>query len=326
MTPETPLLNGSTSKQLTGLAVQRLIGDGRLALASTQHEVMGGSAEWQGLWGLTVRQMLAHTTGLSRASGNDQWGWRVTRAASLREGVDDLGPGDVVAEPGGSFLYSNTNYDLRGAIVEQVTGRPYADALADLVTGPLGLTRTTADLTALPADIARPYYTWLDVWNAPTPAPLVPSSVASSSVISTADDLAKVVLAHVTGGPPELRDALARSREPLVRGGDEWEYASGWYVRPLWEAHDRNTDALAVDYRTASPTTARPTARRPFCWPARTPGSGSWRSPTPMRASIKGGGGRSPMGWPTSLSARRLRSPPGARSSWRRPSSSSDFR
>src|SRR6185312_4658672 len=48
-------------------------------------------------------------------------------------------------EPGTAWLYSNANYILLGAVVEQITGRPFRDAMVDIVIRPLGLNATAVD-------------------------------------------------------------------------------------------------------------------------------------------------------------------------------------
>ena len=42
-------------------------------------------------------------------------------------------------EPGTKWHYDNSGYVLLGAIVEKVTGRPYAGAVADMIFRPLGM-------------------------------------------------------------------------------------------------------------------------------------------------------------------------------------------
>jgi D-alanyl-D-alanine carboxypeptidase len=42
-------------------------------------------------------------------------------------------------EPGAGWRYSNTNYYLLGLIVEEVSGRSYADFMQAELLGPLGL-------------------------------------------------------------------------------------------------------------------------------------------------------------------------------------------
>ncbi|MEO8829905.1 serine hydrolase domain-containing protein [Lapillicoccus sp.] len=246
VTAETPFLLGSTSKQFTGLMVQRLILQGRLSLDTTVHEVL----PWFGsgsdrLSRVTVGELLTHSSGLSTQAGRAQWGWRFGRADSIAAGVRTITEADLAAVPGVRFEYSNSNYDILGAIVEGVMKEPYARAFDQLVVAPLGLSSTTADLGRPPPGLAAGYYLWFGGLAAVTPTPKVPSAVPSAMIVSTASDLARVVQAHLGTGDP-LAPVLAAARAPLLRVNEYDQYASGWWVRLLWELHAGNenpTDA-----------------------------------------------------------------------------------
>ena len=242
VTAETPFLLGSTSKQFTGLMVQRLILEGHLSMDTTVHEVLPwfgtGSDE---LSRVTVRELLTHSSGLSTPTGRAPWGWRFGRPDSIAAGVRAITEADLTAAPGDRFEYSNSNYDILGAIIEAVMKEPYTRAFDELVVAPLSLRSTTADLGHPPPGLAAGYYVWLGALPAVTPAPQVPSAVPSSMVVSTASDLARVLQDHLgSGDPGPLGPALAAARAPLRRVDAYAQYASGWWVRPLWELHAGN--------------------------------------------------------------------------------------
>ncbi|MEO6996993.1 MAG: serine hydrolase domain-containing protein [Terracoccus sp.] len=244
VTAETPFLLGSTSKQFTGLMVQQLIAQGRLSMDTTVHEVL----PWFGTGSdgrsrVTVRELLTHTSGLSTRAGRAQWGWRLGRADSIEAGVRAITDADLTAAPGVRFEYSNSNYDILGAIIEGVMKEPYARAFDELVVAPLGLSSTTADMGHPPPGLAAGYYLWFGGLPAVTPAPQVPSAVPSAMIISTASDLARLVQAHLGTGAP-LGPALAAARAPLLRVNEYNQYASGWWVRPLWELPAGNENPL----------------------------------------------------------------------------------
>ncbi len=246
VTADTPFRLGSTSKQFTGLMIQQLIAQGRLSLDTTVHEVL----PWFGTGSddrsrVTVRQLLDHSSGLSTRAGLAQWGWRFGRADSIAAGVRAITEADLTAAPGARFEYSNSNYDILGAIVEEVMREPYARAFDELVAAPLSLSSTTADLGHPPPGLAAGYYDWFSGLPAVTPAPQIPSAVPSAMIVSTAHDMARVVQAHL-GTDDRLGPVLAAARVPLLRVNEYAQYASGWWVRPLWELHpsDENpTDA-----------------------------------------------------------------------------------
>lgn len=222
VTADTPFVLGSTRKQFTGLAVQRLIAEGRLALDTTVSEVLPDVEADGDVGHMSVRQLLTHTSGLTTTTGLEQWGWTPGRSPSIADNVHAL----ISAAAGkqGTYEYSNSNYDLLGPIIEEVTAQPFAAAVDGLVLGPLRLPQTTAgpDSTTLD-DIAVGYHSWLEVVTVPTPCPCTPGAVPSAFMVSTAADLTRLLQAHMGSVPTDLPDEiLATAREPLTSIDPYW--------------------------------------------------------------------------------------------------------
>lgn len=102
---------------------------------------------------ITVRQLLAHTSGLPDyfeergADGTTTFGralaggpgWTTGEAIAIAKA--EMKPHFPPGSPGRAF-YSDTNYQLLGAIIEAMTGDTYAAALEAGIFAPLGLSRT----------------------------------------------------------------------------------------------------------------------------------------------------------------------------------------
>ncbi len=235
VTGATPFILGSTSKQFTGLAIQRLISDGSLNLDDKIADLLptfASAADEKA--GITVRELLAQTSGLSTSTGLEQWGLRPGKPDSIMANADRLAGARLDRTPGTTFEYSNSNYDLLGAIIEQVSGEPFERALKRLVTDPLGLENTTARPDA--GDAAEGAYAWFQFATLTTPSAHTPGAVASAFEVSTADDLTRLVRSHLgsitTSMPSSI---LTDARAPLTAIDEYVQYASGWFVRPLWE-------------------------------------------------------------------------------------------
>jgi hypothetical protein len=80
---------------------------------------------------VTVRELLSHTGGVD--SPGELFADRVPGLASL------AGPVLACGGPRGTFAYSHGGYAMLGQLIADVTGSPYADAAARLVTEPLGM-------------------------------------------------------------------------------------------------------------------------------------------------------------------------------------------
>ncbi|QFT63451.1 serine hydrolase [Roseivivax sp. THAF30] len=83
---------------------------------------------------LTVGDLLSMRTGLESTSGGNYGAWIASdnwvRAALAQ---------DVVAEPGGRFIYSTGGWHVLGAVLSEVTGRSLRDLAQDRLGGPLGI-------------------------------------------------------------------------------------------------------------------------------------------------------------------------------------------
>jgi D-alanyl-D-alanine carboxypeptidase len=144
LAPGTPFRIASVSKTFVAAAVLRLVEGGRLSLRDpvATHLTPGTlallRADGYDPDRITVRQLLRHTAGLFDYASTDTYDERTavdpghvwTREEQLRLAMD---LGDPVAAPGAAFHYSDTGYVLLGEIIEQVTGRPLAMAVRDLL-------------------------------------------------------------------------------------------------------------------------------------------------------------------------------------------------
>ncbi|GAB5449564.1 serine hydrolase domain-containing protein [Gymnodinialimonas sp.] len=203
--PDTRFPIASITKMYTAALIMQLVDEGQVKLDQTVqsllpvvdltglHVVKGvdyGSA-------LTVRHLLHQTSGLADYYESDL-------ANDLKQGKDcsyDLVdvlrmtkalPPPAAPESGRSH-YSDTNYQLLGAVIEAVTGQTYDQALQDRICGPLGLTQTGV---LQGTDIGMPLYhkdQRLDV-------PLILTSMASDGgIISTLDELLVFLRAFMDG-------------------------------------------------------------------------------------------------------------------------------
>jgi CubicO group peptidase (beta-lactamase class C family) len=101
---------------------------------------------------ITVRHLLNQTSGLS-ASGDPAPG---DYAESLESEVRDLAEVRPTSPVGSRFRYYNQNYRVVGLLIEQASGQPYAQYLAEHITQPLGMAHTVTDPASAP-DLALGY-------------------------------------------------------------------------------------------------------------------------------------------------------------------------
>lgn len=158
---DTPIFIASVTKLYTTALILRCIEAGRLGFETPIIEALP-DLDLSGLHRLkgvdytpqiTVRHLLAHTSGLPDYFQGKRRGLPTLEDA-IRGGEDQAWSlGDVlsvaraqggVLAPGKprKALYSDTNYQLLGAIIEQHMGVPYDEALTQEIFQPLGLKTT----------------------------------------------------------------------------------------------------------------------------------------------------------------------------------------
>lgn len=134
----------SVTKVFTATAVLALHEQGRLDLDAPLESLLPESAGKPAA-GVTVRQLLGHTSGIPSVMQTGQ-GLDATldpATFSLPSSLDEqLAP--VMAmplrfEPGSRYAYSNSGYLVLGKVLERVTGKPYDVAIRELALAPAGL-------------------------------------------------------------------------------------------------------------------------------------------------------------------------------------------
>lgn len=229
ITADTLFRLGSTTKMFTAAALVTVAAQGKLKLdASIGNYTKGLHAS---LARLTAHQLLSQSAGLrdfaapitsqdDEGLGRNVRGWQA----------------DVFfTEPGKIFSYSSPGYWLAGFVTEAAYGKPYAEALAELLFKPLGMTRTTLrPLVALTwplaqghniennqAKVIRPLYNNVAMWP-------------GGSIFSTVNELSRFVMALLNDGKlagKQVLDPLVAARLPVrqmtLPGDDNVYYGYG---------------------------------------------------------------------------------------------------
>lgn len=147
--------------------------------------------------GVSLRQLLSHTAGLSMPSVPEFPADSLlpTRESVLRGQAGDHGPIEYIHEPGSRWSYSGGGYLLLELILEEISGQPFPDYLAIQIFRPLGMEETTFDVDAVSSTrVAVPYD---DNGDPIEPYRLV--GVAAGGLYSSARDFTRFVAAYADG-------------------------------------------------------------------------------------------------------------------------------
>ena len=124
---------GSLVKPMTATAILRLEEMGELSTDETLADHFEGVPEDKR--DITLMQLLTHTSGMQDIFGDDYD--IVTRDELLETAL----AADLLTPPGEEESYSNSGYSLLAMILEDVTGKPYEEAVRELVLEPAGVAR-----------------------------------------------------------------------------------------------------------------------------------------------------------------------------------------
>jgi D-alanyl-D-alanine carboxypeptidase len=146
VTPETRFVIGSISKEFTAAAIVLLAQQGRLRLDDHLGRYLPGFPSGDSI---TLRQMLRHTSGISRDLPALSDAAVPHTTVELAEIIRRL---PLASTPGTRYAYSNNAYKLLAFVIEKVSGQSYADYLGQWFFVPLGMTSTgeLASLTLVP--------------------------------------------------------------------------------------------------------------------------------------------------------------------------------
>ena len=256
MREDTVFRLASITKPIVTVAALRLVERGQLELdapitrylPSFKPALADGSAP-----GISVRQLLTHTSGLSYGFSQALDG--PYRKAGVSDGIDAPGlsfdeelrrivSAGLSRAPGSAWEYS-LSLDVLGAVLERVCAKPLPEVIEALVTQPLGMTHTT--FVAKPNQpLATPYVDGAPpermreghripfvgesgLWFSPARA-FEPTSFPSggAGMIGTAREVTRLLELVRSGGGPLLERATTQSMHTNQTGNLPILMGPGW--------------------------------------------------------------------------------------------------
>ncbi|MFC4122109.1 serine hydrolase domain-containing protein [Nonomuraea zeae] len=223
ITKATPMPLASISKSFTALAVLSLADQHKISLdAPVRTYLPEFTMADPRAAKITVRQLLQQTSGMSDRSFPEL---TLPAPDTLKDAVAMLRTAPLDTEPGTRMAYHNPNYAVAARLVEVVAGVPFAGYLASAVFRPLGMTSTTTvDTTGeLPGGGAGYIRAYGRLIERAHPKWFINGSFG---VVSTADDLAKWLIAQNGGGRifPERTLKIAQTASGVAGS----TYGMGW--------------------------------------------------------------------------------------------------
>lgn len=218
--PDTQFLVASNTKTFTAVMTMQLRDEGRLSLDDTVDQLLPDTTHP----GVTVRQLLAHSTGMQREPVGDVWDtMQFPDRAGLITGWNNA---ERIMRPHDHWHYSNLGYAMLGEIIARLDGDSWESSLRTRLLDPLELRRTTLRLAA---PHTAQYYVppFSDV---PITEPLIIKGAVASAG-SIASTLADMVRWHAFLLAPDSAvlspDTVEEMRQPQITADPTWTVAWG---------------------------------------------------------------------------------------------------
>ncbi|MGI6225626.1 MAG: serine hydrolase domain-containing protein [Peptococcales bacterium] len=205
MTTDTYCRVESITKSVTAWGVMKLVEEGKIELDKPVKQYIKNWAFPESQFSeekVTVRQLLTHTAGMPLGDFLDRYSPK-EEMPSLEESLSKKAI--LIQEPGVSFLYSNTGYNVLELLIEEVTGLDFAEYMEKEVLIPVGMYRSSFNWSEK-FDPAVPV--GYDLKGNPIPVYVYPEK-ASGGLFATIEDIA----AFVTAG---MKDSSYRGHQVLT--------------------------------------------------------------------------------------------------------------
>lgn len=145
--PDVKFRLGSLTKQFTAALVLLLQQDGKLNIDDPVGKYLPDTPKtWEKI---TLAELLGHTSGIPSFTDLKEFGvWRMSPHTTEEE-LAFFKDKPLDFEPGSKFAYSNSNFEVLGAVIEKVSGKKYGDLLKERIFDPLGMKDTDLDTDEL---------------------------------------------------------------------------------------------------------------------------------------------------------------------------------
>lgn len=229
VTPDTPFILGSLTKTVTATVVLQLVDDGRVQIDTPVRRYLPWFAvrDPRASARITIRELLNHTSGIPKSAGLQLVRGEAAVTPAQQERLMDHVR--LAHAPGTRFEYSNANYWLLGLVIEAVTDTSYADYVRSHIFTPLRMTRSfTDESNAERSGLADGHRVWFGYPRAEE-LPFYWRELAVGYLISSANDMAKYLLAQTDGGAANGVRLLSPQRLHEMQAPPPGSpYAMGW--------------------------------------------------------------------------------------------------
>ena len=235
--PQTMYRIASHSKLFTATAIMRLRAEGKLRLGDPVSQFLDwlNSEKDENLAYVTLRQLLTHSSGMTRDGNTTHWTDNVF--PDKEEIMEQVKEGILIYTDNEHWKYSNFGYMILGQVIEAVTGKPYEKAVMELVVEPLGMKNTYPDITDENLDKHAVGYGKRYPKKGREALAHVSAEIMNSATgfSSTVEDMLKFYQAHMMGNEILLIDRDKREMQRIQFKEKTYEWGLGFGILKVGE-------------------------------------------------------------------------------------------
>lgn len=215
---------GSMTKAFTGLAIQKLIIDGKISVNDYVSDYIGNFETFYNSQKaeITVLNLIEQKSGFTN---NEKDYPSALEGMSLSEWAESISGKELKSLPGTEYAYSNTNYNLLGLIIEKVTGMSYKDYMEKEILVPLGLNDTYVGMpeSGRVVEGSRLGYKQALEYSIPVRS----ASIPAGYFYSDTKDMGRWLNIWMGNEdiPEDFFEAIENTKKQLIK---EEDYYSGW--------------------------------------------------------------------------------------------------
>lgn len=231
ITSSTPFTIGSISKSFTGLAMVKLEQEGLVDLEAPVQKYLPWFTlqDQQAATTMTIKHLLSHTSGFTTYTGlllSDQ---ELVTSITYKSMTEKLSEAKLTAMPGEKHQYSNANYIILGAIIEEVSKQTYSDYMHQRIFEPLGMDNAAAELTTAIRNGYRTGYQSLFGYPVKSTVEYDNSGSSYGYITASSEDLAKFLklISNTSTNRLLNDDYLNKYLTPLVQVRENRYYGYG---------------------------------------------------------------------------------------------------
>ena len=232
VTPETPFQLASISKSFTAVAILQLVEAGEVELDGQVSRYLVVFRDRPGA-DITIRQLLAHTSGYSTLQGNSTHIDGPESEDALSRQIDRIAPWAPAHAPGSLWDYSNANYVILGGVIEAVSGLKYDQYVETRILQPIGMRNSLVGDGGVYEDIAVGHKPWFGrkrpVQDVKTTTSRM--SAPAGGVVASAEDLA-LYLQMLLNGKDDIISAENKALMMQPASDQVPYYGLGWMLNP----------------------------------------------------------------------------------------------